>query len=459
MVIELRDDKVDNIFRHPLVRGILDQTSDGVVAIDARSRRIMHINKRAKSLLGYFDADVLGCVCKQIARSSVCESSCPLTALVDSPETASSKLDVFYGGAGGTGVHARTQMILVRGPDGTALAGIEIFRDRAEVPRAKNPSKNRGSLGGIIGESPTMQELFSLVEQVAPYELPVLVTGESGVGKERVADALHALSDRAQQAFVKVNCAALSPSLVESELFGHRRGAFTGASQDRLGRFEEAHGGTIFLDEVGELPLGIQAKLLRALQEGEVQRVGEDRPRKVDVRVIAATNRDVEEDVSTGLMRQDLYYRLAGVRIHVPPLRERLADIPQLAAHFLERFQERARRRGRPKEVAGLSPEAEHWLLQQPWPGNVRELENALRLAYIRTPGGRAVELSALQQQVGPVREALPQTLAEIERRAIEQAVELEQGNLSAAARRLGIDRSTLWRKLKRLEAGGTEGA
>ncbi|HCH66440.1 MAG TPA: hypothetical protein DFR83_26790 [Deltaproteobacteria bacterium] len=270
------------------------------------------------------------------------------------------------------------------------------------------------------------------------------------MGKERFADAVHHLSERSSGAYVKVNCAALNASLVESELFGHRRGAFTGASQDRRGKFEEADGGTILLDEVGELPLGLQAKLLRVIQQGEIQRVGEDRPRTVDVRILAATNRNIEDDVDAGHFREDLYYRLAGVRLHIPPLRERLVDVPALAIHFLTKFAEEAERRGRPKGCEGLSDDAMADLTSREWRGNVRELENVLRLAWIRVPGGGLIQPAHLQMPGRQRAEPEPLNLGEVERRAIDRAMERSEGNIAGAARLLGIDRTTLWRKLKR---------
>ena len=308
----------------------------------------------------------------------------------------------------------------------------------------------RRGLHQVIGQSTAMQRLYDLVEQVAPHDLPVLITGESGVGKERFADAIQSLSDRSRGPYVKVNCGALSPGLLESELFGHKKGAFTGATQDRKGRVEEASGGTILLDEVGDLPQAAQVKLLRTLQQGEIQRVGEDRPRQVDVRVIAATNRDIEADVANGHFREDLYYRLAGLRLHVPPLRERRDDIPLLAAHFIERFTEEAARRGRPKLVGALTAEAAAELLGRSWRGNVRELENVLRLAWIRAAAGAPITPILLEGQGPAPKEAPPVSLADAEDVAIRKAMERSDGNVAAAARLLGIDRTTLWRKLKK---------
>jgi len=302
-----------------------------------------------------------------------------------------------------------------------------------------------------------------------------LLTGESGVGKERFADAIHHLSQRATKPFVKVNCAALSPMLVESELFGHRKGAFTGATMDRKGSFEEAHGGTLLLDEVGELPLEMQAKLLRFLQEGELQRIGEDRVRKVDVRVIAATNRNLEREIQAGHFRQDLYYRLLGVQMVIPPLRERREDIPLLVEHILDKIITDS-----PGGVSLKKPKvAEEVMLhfmEHDWPGNVRELVQALRLAVILAQ--KTGEISSAECPVrrtsievpATVREVHPEenhsvkpfvfkgfseekksfSLKELEIQCITGALEKADGNITAAAKLLEIDRTTLWRKLKK---------
>lgn len=434
---------------HPLVSALLDQIQDGAIVVDADTRRILGMNRRARALLGYTEEDVASCACRDAMNSPMCQTGCVLSAALEGQPDL--PRDTFYRGRDQSQlVHARTRVLVVRAPDGTPLAGIELFSDRTETRQLERQLGLRRSFHGIIGGSKEMQKLYDLVQQVAPYDLPVLITGESGVGKERFADAIQQRSDRAQAPYIKVNCAALNASLVESELFGHRRGAFTGATTDRRGRFEEANGGTILLDEVGELPLSLQAKLLRVLQQGEVQRVGEDRPREVDVRVVAATNRDIERDVDQGQFREDLYYRLAGVRLHVPPLRDRLIDVPALAAHFLERFTEEARSRGRPKDPPQLSDAASAELTTRQWRGNVRELENVLRLAWIRATPGGTIESSHLQQPRGNRQGPVPLKLAEVEAQTIERALQKSDGNVAAAARLLGIDRTTLWRKLKK---------
>lgn len=460
MDITLPEDNLSALLSNPLVVGLLDQISDGAVVIDVTSRRILAMNRRARQLLGASEDEVSGALCREALNSPLCKPACLLTEGLRAEGRAEAgcaprESEVFYRGREGAPLlHARARMIVVRAPDGRPIAGIEMFSDLTETRRLEKALGDRRSLHGIIGQAPPMQRLYELLEQVAPYDLPVLITGESGVGKERVADALVGLSDRARKPYVKVNCAALNPSLVESELFGHRRGAFTGAVADRRGSFEEAHGGTLLLDELGELPLSLQAKLLRVIQQGELQRVGEDRPRTVDVRVIAATNRDIEADVQTGHFREDLYYRLAGVRLHVPPLRERKADLPLLAEHFLHRFADEARQRGRPKTTPGLRADALAELVGRDWRGNVRELENVLRLAFIRVPEGAPIGPDHVAAPTSrPSAEPEPVSLQELEKRAIQRAMDQSEGNMAAAARLLGVDRTTLWRKLRRGEA------
>jgi len=446
---------VEAALRHPLVEALLAHGSDGALVIDAGDRRILAMNDRARALLDYTPSEPAGCQCKRMMNSPACATACPLTVLLNG-DRPGAELDLYYRGRDGDRVlHAHTRMLLLRGPDGTPLAGIELFRDLSEVRRLQKQLRERRSLHGIIGRSPAMQPLYDLVEQIAPYDLPVLITGESGVGKERFADALQHLSSRAAGPFVRINCAALTPTLVESELFGHRKGAFTGAVADRRGRFEEAHRGTLFLDEVGELAADVQAKLLRVLQEGEIQRLGEERTRSVDVRVLAATNRDLREEVAAGRFREDLYYRLVGVELAIPPLRERLDDLPLLVEHLLARFDADEVQRGRAERAVTLSEDGLAELAGRPWRGNVRELENVLRLAWIRTAGGATIgplELGGAPpaRADGGAAVAPTGTLAEIEAAAIERALAAHGGNVSAAARSLGVDRTTLHRKLKR---------
>jgi DNA-binding NtrC family response regulator len=314
-------------------------------------------------------------------------------------------------------------------------------------------------LKSMVFASQAMSRLALLIQRVAPRDVTVLLTGESGTGKERVTEALVRASSRAEKPFVRFNCAALTPELAEAELFGHTRGAFTGAVRARNGLFREADGGTLFLDEIGELDAATQAKLLRVLQEGEVRPVGEDRAYRIDVRIVAATHRDLAQRVASGLFREDLYYRLKVVHLHVPPLRQRPEDIPVLARHFLGRFAERFG-----TAPVAVTPELLARLSAHPWPGNVRELENALESAVALSLDG-TLDLSLLPGGTPggaepAVRAGLKERVGAYERGLIVAALEGAKGNRSEAARLLDISRATLHDKLRKygLAAGEEDG-
>jgi two-component system response regulator AtoC len=301
----------------------------------------------------------------------------------------------------------------------------------------------------LVVASPAMQAALDVAVRVAEHRTTVLITGESGTGKEVIARAVHRASPRAGAAFIGVNCAAIPETLLESELFGHVRGAYTGANSDKAGLFEQADGGTLLLDEIGEMPQPLQAKLLRVLQEGEIRRVGDQRSRLVDVRVLAATARDLAAEVHAGRFREDLYYRLHVVSIHLPPLRERHEDIAPLARHFAARL---AMRVGHP---VALSEAAVGWLEAQPWPGNVRELENAIERAAVLSgkPVLDPADFSATPLRIverGRVEETLRAAVEAAEAAAIRAALEATGGNRRAAATRLGVSLRTLFYKIER---------
>ena len=338
----------------------------------------------------------------------------------------------------------------------TLEQAIERSQHSVENRELRRQLSEAASSQEIIGRSGQLKRMLGFIETVAPTEATVLITGESGTGKELVARALHTASARADKPLVTVNCAALTETLLESELFGHEKGAFTGADRRREGRFVQANGGTLFLDEIGEMPLQLQAKLLRALQQGEIQRVGSDIPITVDVRVIAATNRNLLREAQEKRFREDLFFRLNVISIEVPALRQRGDDIPLLAAYFLQRFAERNR-----KSIKGFSPQALDSMRRYRWPGNVRELENAVERAVILCCGDLVTpaELPDTVAQA-PEPEETPETaeaislagmaLEDVERLAIEDTMRQTGDNKSEAARRLGITRATLHNKLRK---------
>jgi len=325
-----------------------------------------------------------------------------------------------------------------------------------EVVSLHGVLKDRAQLGNIIGTSPGMQEVFSLIERVSFADVPVLITGESGTGKELVARAIHERSGRSTRAFVALNCGAVPETLLESEFFGHERGAFTGAVRAHAGRFEQADGGTLFLDEIGTMRFDLQAKLLRAIQEQEIQRLGSSQTRKVDVRILAATGEDLEEAIRRRTFRDDLYYRLNVVPIHLPPLRERREDIPLLVQHFLDGASRKFSRK-----PPGIAPEAMERLQSYPWPGNVRELENCMERVLILSRAERlAVEDLPANLCDGVVASGegvngfeLPVEgvkLTDLERHLIRQALRRTQGLIRPAARLLGISYKTLQYRIRK---------
>jgi len=332
---------------------------------------------------------------------------------------------------------------------------------RAQVVELESQVARQLEFCGMIGRSPAMQEVFSLIQRLARHARVVLVSGETGTGKELAARAFHRVGPRANRPFVTINCSAVVDTLFESELFGHVRGAFTGAIESKPGLFEAAQGGTLFLDEIGELPLSVQAKLLRAIEHGEVQRVGSLQPRRVDVAVIAATNRDLRAEVAGGRFRGDLFYRLNVVDVTLPPLRERREDVPYLTAAFMRECAARMR-----KPLAGLTPAAERLLLAARWDGNVRELKNAIERACMLTegtqisdrelagawgPDGHALAARSRPVDVPVTPAARPSiALGDVEREHIVDVLQEVEGNRMAAARLLGISRRALYRRLER---------
>lgn len=333
---------------------------------------------------------------------------------------------------------------------GTAIGAVLVARDETRLHALERSLSKRSSFHKMIGASKKMQDLYCLLDDLADVPSTVLITGESGTGKELVAEALHKSGVRRNKPLVKVNCAALSDTLLESELFGHVRGSFTGAVKDRIGRFQKADGGTIFLDEIGDISHKVQLRLLRVLQEREIERIGESMPVKVDIRIVAATNRNLAEMVRQGDFREDLYYRLKVITIELPPLRERREDIPLLTEHMIEKLTATMG-----KEILGVSREVAEFFQTYHWPGNIRELEHVMEYAFVRCRQA-VVALEHLPEDILTSRAAwaeVPcQSIGEDEVQTICNALEKTAWNKAKAARLLGIDRKTLYRKLAKYE-------
>lgn len=333
---------------------------------------------------------------------------------------------------------------------GEAIGAVLAARDETRIDKLERSLRKRHNFHKMVGACNKMQELYCLLDDLADVPSTVLITGESGTGKELVAEALHKSGDRANKPLVKVNCAALSDTLLESELFGHVRGSFTGAVKDRIGRFQKAEGGTIFLDEIGDISYKVQLRLLRVLQEREIERIGESMPIKVDIRIVAATNRNLAEMVQQGTFREDLYYRLKVITIPLPPLRERKEDIPLLAEHMIDKLNG-----SMGKEITGISQEVADFFQKYNWPGNIRELEHAMEYAFVRCRQS-VVALEHLPEDLLAAKdqnsEVPAQVVEEDEVQSICKALEKTAWNKAKAARLLGIDRKTLYRKLAKYE-------
>jgi sigma-54 dependent transcriptional regulator, acetoin dehydrogenase operon transcriptional activator AcoR len=419
---------------------VLDSMSDGVLVCDS-AMRVTTFNAAAEHITGWSRAEAIGAPCPDIFHGYLCGHGCVVEQTARGSNGARDQ-EVMIRHRGGESRLILLTTSTIRAAGGSSRGVVAVFRDITELARLRTELRGRAGFPNLVGRSPAMRTLYEQIEDVATSEATVLLLGETGVGKELVAEAIHRTSRRAAGPLIKVNCSALSEGLLESELFGHIRGAFTGALRDKVGRFELANGGTIFLDEIGELSLNLQVKLLRVLQEKEIERVGEARVIPVDCRVLAATNRDLRDSVEHGTFREDLFYRLSVIPVSVPPLRDRRADIPLLAEHFLARI---APQEG--KSIEGLAADAIDCLLDYRWPGNVRELENAIAFAVIKCRGPR-VTAEHLPAEIRSHPRAAHPSATRLTRSAIEAALQKTGGNRVRAARALGVGRATFYRKL-----------
>jgi two-component system response regulator HydG len=435
---------------------VVDTLQDGLMVVDAAGT-IVAMNPAAEKLTGYHAEELIGrncgvlnCTgcqtldqkkgqpfCSLFATSAVREKQCLITNKAQ------------------RAVHVMKNASVLKDDNDHIIGAVEMFTDQSElvhkqmeVDSLRKTCHLEEGFHGIIGRSNGIQRVFDLVESVAPTAAPVMILGPSGTGKELVARAIHEVSPRRNEPFIKVNCAALNESLLESELFGHEKGSFTGAERLRIGRFEAAHGGTIFLDEIGDIPLSTQVKLLRVLEEREIERVGDHKPIGVDVRIVTATNKNLEELIREGSFREDLYFRINVFPLSIPALKDRRDDIPVIVESFLEQH---AMKVG--KAMVGIHPHAMEKLLNYDWPGNVRELKNAIEYASVLCTG------LALQVRDLPPRIILPPTGVTPPEDNADENGERERflqllrecgGNQSEVARRLGVSRVTVWKRIKK---------
>ncbi|MGM0670318.1 MAG: sigma-54 interaction domain-containing protein [Gemmatimonadota bacterium] len=425
---------------------VLRSISDGVFTVDTRGR-ITCFNRAAEAITGYTREEALGEPCHTIFRSNICKEACALRYTLETGQPIVD-LAVSVLSREGKEIPLSISTALFRDKDGSVMGGVETFRDLRQVETLRKEIQESYSVGDFVTRSPKLRNVLELLPTIAESESTVLITGESGTGKELVARALHKLSPRSSGPLVAVNSAGIPETLLEAELFGYEPGAFTGANKSKPGRFAMAGGGTLFLDEIGDMAPQLQAKLLRVLQEGTYEALGGVRTLKADVRVVTATNRDIQEMIGAGTFREDLFYRLNVFQLKLPPLRERKEDIPILIDHFIQRLEA-----VRGKGIHGVSPRALRALLDFDYPGNVRQLENAMEHAYVLSSGSliRHESLPEPLRGFSEPRAMEGMTLVDMERSFIQETLRRNQFNRTAAARELGIHKSTLYRKVQKL--------
>jgi PAS domain S-box-containing protein len=435
---------------------ILDSIADGVFTVDL-DWNITSFNRAAERITGISRAQAIGQKCFDVFRASICQSACALRQTMDEGREIIDLKTNILGGDGRT-IPISISTAVLRDESGQLVGGVETFRDLSAIEALRKEITEKYTFEDIISKNREIRRIFSVLPDIAQSESTVLIEGPSGSGKELFARAIHNLSARADKPYVVVNCGALPDTLLESELFGHVKGAFTDATHDRQGRFARAEGGTVFLDEIGDISTALQIRLLRVLQEREYEPLGRSSTVKTNVRVIAATNKVLSELVSRGVFRDDLYFRLNVVKIGLPPLRDRREDIPLLVDHFVRNFNLR-----QGKDITGVSDQVIEILMKHNYPGNVRELENIIEHAFVLCRGGEIeVEHLPREIQAGAPQETAPtqqhpapgpvgNPLKQAEAAAILEALRRHRGHRRRAAEDLGIDKTTLWRKMKKL--------
>ena len=426
---------------------ILDSIADGVFTVDLQWR-IVSFNRAAERITRIPRGDAIGQLCHEVLRANVCEDGCVLSHTMTTGKPIRN-MPVYIICADKKVIPISVSTGLLRDEKGQVVGGVETFCDLTVVQELRRELRKQHAFGDIVSKNPKMLEVFSILPQIARSDSTVMIEGASGTGKELIARAIHNDGLGKHRPFVAINCGAVPDTLIESELFGYKAGAFTDAKRDKPGRFARAQDGTIFLDEIGDISQATQVRLLRVLEQKVYEPLGSTRPVKTNARVITATHRNMEEMVRQGKFREDLYYRINVVRLSLPPLSERKGDIPLLVDHFIERFNHLTG-----KHILGLSPQAMATLMLCDWPGNVRELENAIEHAFVLCQG-KLIQVKHLPNKLFPQPRSLAGpagiTLKDLERRAVQKALERNHWRKVATARELGIDRNTLRRKMKRL--------
>lgn len=430
---------------------ILESISDGVFTVDA-DWHIISFNRAAEAITGIRRRDAIGKTCSEVFRASMCEADCALRQTVKTGKPIINK-PAFIVDVEGRRIPISVSTAILRDERGRIVGGAETFRDLSLVEELRKELEGRFQVGDLVSRSASMHRIFDVLPQVSASDATVLILGETGTGKELLARAIHNLSPRKSKPFIPVNCGALPDTLLESELFGYVKGAFTGAAKDKPGRFALAEGGTVFLDEIGDISPALQVRLLRVLQEKTYEPLGGTQVLHANVRVVAATHRDLSAQIRKGAFREDLYYRLNVVKLDLPPLRKRKEDVPLLVEHFMARFN---RRQG--KSVTGVAPDVMALLMAHNYPGNVRELENIIERAFVLCGSGRIERVHLPSELTGhsvvgraPVGETIVAQTQASETLAIRNALERHGFNRLAASRELGLHKSTLFRKIKAL--------
>lgn len=428
---------------------ILNSIAEGVITVD-KEFKITFINEAAEKLTGFKREQVIGQFCKGVFKSEFCLSNCPIAQVLKNGKNIFD-LDTSINCVDSQSIPIRLNAAVLKDENNIPTGGVITFRDISLFKQVEDLLKAESQFHGIVGKNKSMKEIYQLIMEISDSDAHVLITGETGTGKELIANAIQATSKRKNEKFVKINCSVIPHNLLASELFGHAKGAFTDAKSDRIGRFELANNGTIFLDEIAEMPVQMQSQILRVIQEGTFERLGESITRKTDVRIIAATNTNLEEAIVHGKFRRDLYYRLSVLPIEVPPLRKRKDDIPVLTDYFIRKFAFVYK-----KNILGIDESALDLLVNWAWSGNVRELENSIEYAIIKSKNNTYLNLHDLpiriKEKAGNNKsENKINGLAEHNNSQLIELLNTHKWNKTKVAEILGVDRTTLWRRLKSL--------